>query len=108
MLAKVAATELAEHGILVNAILPGPTMTPMAHDDSRPDLAERMLRDLPVKRFCEPEEVARAILFLLESDWMTGANMAFDGGLQVSGPIDFWDLVSSSFPDVASLRPPGR
>jgi NAD(P)-dependent dehydrogenase (short-subunit alcohol dehydrogenase family) len=104
MLARVAAVELAEHDILVNSILPGPTMTNMGHDRSRPDLATRMLGRLPVKRFCEPPEVAAAILFMLESDWMTGANMAFDGGMQASGPIDFWDLVQDDFPAVASLR----
>lgn len=96
MLAKVAAVELAAHGILVNALLPGPTMTPMAYDAERQDLAERMLARLPVKRFCAPSEVAEAIVFLLRSDWVTGANMAFDGGMQVSGPIDFWELLDST------------
>lgn len=41
-------------------------------------------RSIPLRRFGEPEEVAQAVLFLLESPYITGQVLVVDGGLQLA------------------------
>lgn len=45
---------------------------------------ESVLRSIPLGRFGEPEEVARGVLFLLESPYVTGQVLVVDGGLQLA------------------------
>lgn len=45
---------------------------------------EALKRSIPLGRFGEPEEVARAVLFLLESPYITGEALVVDGGLQLA------------------------
>lgn len=45
---------------------------------------EDVLRSVPLGRFGEPDEVARAALFLLESPYVTGQVLVVDGGLQLA------------------------
>lgn len=45
---------------------------------------EAALRSIPLGRFGEPEEVAQAVLFLLESPYVTGQVLVVDGGLQLA------------------------
>ena len=45
---------------------------------------EDWVRSIPLGRFGEPEEVARAVLFLLESPYVTGQVLVVDGGLQLA------------------------
>lgn len=45
---------------------------------------ESVLRSIPLGRFGEPDEVAQAVLFLLESPYVTGQVLVVDGGLQLA------------------------
>lgn len=79
---------LGPNGISVNAIAPGPVNTPMWAQfarDSGPDAAANRAKraaQLPMRRFAEPEEVARAILFLSDPDnrYITGVSLDVAGG----------------------------
>lgn len=70
--------ELAEEGIRVNAVSPGPIDTEI-HEPGRLDRVAQMV---PMKRAGTAEEVAQAILFLLSdaASYMTGANLKISGG----------------------------
>ncbi|WP_424932874.1 SDR family oxidoreductase [Amaricoccus macauensis] len=77
---QVLAAEHGGEGIRVNSLLPGGTRTEMAGDDPGTHAFVRNLHAL--KRMAEPEEIARAALFLLsdEASFVTGAAMLADGG----------------------------
>jgi NAD(P)-dependent dehydrogenase (short-subunit alcohol dehydrogenase family) len=87
MLAKTLAMELAPDRIRVNALCPGAVETGLFRSgfngiaDQDAALAEVKAR-YALKRVAEPEEIARAILFLLSEDasYVTGIAMAVDGG----------------------------
>jgi 3alpha(or 20beta)-hydroxysteroid dehydrogenase len=78
---KAAAIDLAPRNIRVNSIHPGPIDTPML-DVRTPEQNERRLQSVPMKRRGTPEEVADLVLFLVsdESRYITGAEVAIDGG----------------------------
>ncbi len=100
MLTKAAALDLAPYGVLVNAISPGPTRTALATEGAggaNPEI-ERLFMRVPARRWCAPEEVAEAILFMIHNDWTTGEALAFDGGYSVVGPF-YWDRYRSGFSD---------
>jgi len=69
------ARELAPD-ILVSAVAPGPVETDIIDEGSRRRLAELSL----VKRVAKPEEVAHAVIFLLENDYMTGVVVDINAG----------------------------
>ena len=80
---KVAARELAPFGVRVNSIHPGPIDTAMLHQD--PDVTsdiDRVIADVPLGRFGEPQEVAKLALFLASEDssYSTGSEFLIDGG----------------------------
>ena len=80
MLTKTMALALAPHGIRVNAIGPGPTVTPMT--GALPDEAvARMLLRTPLGRFGEAEEMAGVAAFLAGPDasYITGQTIYADG-----------------------------
>lgn len=89
VMTKVLAVEWAEHGIRVNSISPGVTETALV----KKAIAEghiptdRYLQRTPMRRFGQPEEIARAALFLASDDssFMTGANLTVDGGWSAYG-----------------------
>jgi 2-hydroxycyclohexanecarboxyl-CoA dehydrogenase len=64
-LVRSLALEVAEHGVNVNCVAPGPTDTPLLVPDS-PWRAPEYLATLPCRRLARPEEIARVIRFLLE------------------------------------------
>ncbi len=64
-LTRSLAQEFGPHGIRVNAVAPGMTVTEMTTDLAESDEGRRRLRDMPVGRFGRPEEVAEAVVFLL-------------------------------------------
>ena len=86
-LTQTMAIELAEHGIYVNAVAPGPILTnPGVQDDLPASVAARM----PLKRYGRPEEVAAIATFLAsdEASFTTGHVYAADGGFTVAGVME--------------------
>jgi NAD(P)-dependent dehydrogenase (short-subunit alcohol dehydrogenase family) len=86
-LAKTLSGELLERGIRVNAISPGPIATPILGKSGLPaeqvqQMAEAIRNQIPLKRFGEPIEIAKAAVFLAsdESSFMLGSEMIVDGG----------------------------
>lgn len=80
-LTKVLSKELARRGITVNAVAPGVALTEMGK--SIPEEArDEMLKQIPLGRFGEPEEIANAILFLCSplADYITGQTIHVNGG----------------------------
>jgi NAD(P)-dependent dehydrogenase (short-subunit alcohol dehydrogenase family) len=75
-LTEALAFELAPE-ILVNAVAPGPILAP-------PDLSSKEKREVqrvtPLGRWGGPEEIAKAVLFLIETDFVTGECIRVDGG----------------------------
>lgn len=64
--------------VRINAVAPGPVVTP---EDLPPDLAEKIREQVPLKRHCTPEDVANAVVFLVEDgDYVTGQLLPVDGG----------------------------
>jgi NAD(P)-dependent dehydrogenase (short-subunit alcohol dehydrogenase family) len=83
-LTKIAALEYAKKGIRVNAVAPGPILTPMAMRGlgSDPKAVEQLSSLIPMGRMGRPEEVAEAIIWLCSdsSSFVTGHTMVVDGG----------------------------
>lgn len=78
------AVEYARKGIRANALCPGPIETPLLKDLlSDPQRRARRLVHIPIGRFGQAEEIARAALWLAsdESSLMTGAALVVDGGI---------------------------
>jgi len=82
------AAELVGRGIRVNVVSPGCVETPIINrtpglpPEAIPALREEMIKNTPMHRLGEPEEVARAALFLSsdEASFITGIDMLVDGG----------------------------
>ena len=76
------AREVAEEGIRVNAVRPGVIRTEIHASGGEPGRVDRVKAAVPMKRGGEPEEVARAILWLLsdEASYSTGAFIDVSGG----------------------------
>jgi len=81
MLTQVAALELAERGIRVNAIAPGIVMTPLTTPSmSVPGLQDDYLANTPLGRSGTPEEIADAAVYMTHASWLTGENLDLNGG----------------------------
>jgi NAD(P)-dependent dehydrogenase (short-subunit alcohol dehydrogenase family) len=91
-LTKIWASELAPHGINVNALCPGYVMTPMMEGSiakrqqeaslSREEAIKSFVKNIPQKRILDPTEVANWTWILCSkiSDSLTGANISISGG----------------------------
>lgn len=78
---KSLALESAAMGITVNAVAPGYTDTAMVNAVA-PDILKQILATVPVGRLAQPEEIARAVVFLVSDDagFITGETLSVNGG----------------------------
>lgn len=84
MLIRQLAIELGPDGIRCNSVSPGPTLTPMTSAGySDPDRLRQRESVIPLGRIGQPEDVARAVVWLLgpDSGFVSGVNLAVDGGM---------------------------
>jgi glucose 1-dehydrogenase len=82
-LTHAMALDLAAHGIRVNAIAPGPTLTGLTRASyADPERRRTTIAQIPLGRLGDPQDLIGAILFLAsdESRWMTGSTVTVDGG----------------------------
>ncbi|RHW39681.1 3-oxoacyl-[acyl-carrier-protein] reductase [Lysinibacillus yapensis] len=81
-LTKTSAKELASRNILVNAIAPGFITTEMT-DALTEDLKNAMLAQIPLAKLGQPEDIAKAVVFLASDDanYITGQTIHIDGGM---------------------------
>jgi len=84
MLSKSLAVELAPWKIRVNVICPVMGVTGMLEDfmgmPDTPENRAKFLSSIPLGRFCEPDDVANAAVYLATSDFITGVELPVDGG----------------------------
>ncbi len=79
---KALAKEAGPYGVIANVVAPGGVVTPMIEKLS-PQAKEAILQTVPLRRFCEVEEVSKIVFFLAESspDYLTGSVIVLDGGM---------------------------
>jgi len=88
MLTRIAADEWGQYGIRVNSVRPGliktETAAPLTED---PAASAGFIRQTPLARLGEPDEIARSVAFLLSDDagFITGQCLCVDGGLSLRG-----------------------
>jgi 3-oxoacyl-[acyl-carrier protein] reductase len=78
----VWAKELARYGIRAGAIAPGFTRTEIL-DSMKPEMMERALNAVPLKRMAEPSEMAHAAIFIAENDYFSGRVIEVDGAQRI-------------------------
>ena len=90
-LTQVMAVDLARHGIRVNAVAPGPVDTPLVQAIHTPAVRRSYMHHTPMRRYATPEEIATAILFLLDgaqASYVTGTILPVDGGFSGAGMME--------------------
>ena len=87
-LSRELGVEFADRGVRVNALCPGPVNTPLLKElfAKDPERAAKRLVHIPMGRFGEPEEIAKAALFLAcdDSSFVTASAFLVDGGLSAA------------------------
>jgi acetoacetyl-CoA reductase len=77
---KTAALELAKSNITVNAVCPGFIETDMTNAMPE-EVQEKITKTIPLGRFGQPEDIAQAVRFCIENEYMTGATLDINGGV---------------------------
>lgn len=79
---RALALDLGEHGVRVNAVIPGFVDTPIQQRKPAAEL-QALAEKVPLKRICDPAEIADAVLFLLSdmASYITGETLVVDGGI---------------------------
>ena len=89
LLTQCMALDFAKNNIRVNAVCPGPTATPMIvpSDADREDTLDRWAQELPIGRAGQPEDTAKAVVYLASDDasFVTGSAFVVDGGRLLTG-----------------------
>jgi 3-oxoacyl-[acyl-carrier protein] reductase len=78
----VWAKELARYGIRVGSVAPGFTNTEIL-SSMRPEVLNKLMAPVPLKRLGQPDEIAHAVRFIFENDFFTGRCLDVDGGLRL-------------------------
>ena len=115
-LTKSVALELGAHGIRVNCICPGIIATPLAagrpdaSDESLQRLAKGLAKSQAMGRVGQPEDIARAALWLAsdDSEWVTGHAQVVDGGAFAGRPWGRQADWSTKDRPIKLYRPEGR
>ena len=80
-LTKAAALELARFNVTVNALCPGPVSSTEMWGTVPQEVKEALMKKIPLGRACTPEEVARAVRYLIvDGEYMTGSTLDLNGG----------------------------
>ncbi len=79
---KALAKELGWSGVRVNSVSPGVIDTPMNARFSKEEL-DALQQEIPVGRMGTGEEVAKAVLYLEENEYVTGSNLSVNGGFSI-------------------------
>lgn len=79
---RAMATDLASHGILVNAVSPGFTLTDLTRSTLSQREIDRLAKQVPLGRMAQPAEIAELVYFLgsPKNTYITGQNILIDGG----------------------------
>ncbi|HZR35383.1 MAG TPA: SDR family oxidoreductase [Nevskia sp.] len=81
-MAVVWAQELARYAIRAAAIAPGFVRTDILNA-MKPEVLQKVIAPVPARRLGEPEEIARAAVFIAENDYYNGRVLEVDGGLRL-------------------------
>lgn len=96
-MARTAAIELVDHKIRVNLVHPGWIDTPGERRFATEEQIRAAGEKLPWKRLGQPEEIARAVIFLCDpaSDYVTGSSLLIDGAIS----LPWWANRGSAVPE---------
>ena len=81
---RAFAVELAPHGILVNAIAPGPTIRPRGI--GKRNWEQNVVNQTPLTRESSAQDISEMVITLLKSETITGETIHIDSGRHLAGP----------------------
>lgn len=102
MLVQVAALELGQRGIRVNAVAPGLVRTPLTElAFAMPAIADGYVENTPIGRYARPEEIAGLVAYLVsdEASFVSGSLQLIDGGAHTMKYPDLMGILGAPNPD---------